>query len=268
MAKKNEIELVEAARTGDTRALEELLNLHEKQIYRFGLRMCGTEDDAKEVLQETLLSAFQGIHAFRGDAELSTWLYQVARSHCSRIVRKRARGPEDSLELESASDTVAHEGPTPDQESHARQVGEVLSVAIGALPENLREALILRDVEGLTAEEAAAVVGIEVRALKSRLHRARLKVREHLAALLGSEGEAGGGSCPELAEELAAYAGKEIDQSACVQIEDHLGRCPACADACEDLKRTVSICRRIPGDAVPAPVRSAVRQALTRAALG
>jgi len=263
---KRELELLEAARGGDERAIDELLRLHETQVYRFGLRMCGSEEDAKEVLQETLLTAFRNVHAFRGDAELSTWLYQIARSHCARATRKRAGAPDELLALDSAvaASTPAEE-PGPDAASHARQIGRVLEVAIRALPDKLREALILRDVEGLSAEQAAAAAGIEVRALKSRLHRARLQVREHLATLLGESPE-GGRGCPELASELEAYAAEEIDQAACTRLEAHLERCPDCAEACSDLKRTVSLCRRIPGDAVPAPVRSAVRNALRRAA--
>ena len=263
MAARSDEELIVAARQGDEGALEELLNRHERQVYRFGLRMCGSEEDAKEVLQETLLTAFKGLHAFRGDAELSTWLYQVARSHCFRTRRRRAGVPEEHLSLDSpAASEVPTEGQPPDEVSHARQMGEVLQAAILALPESYRETLILRDVEGLSAEEAAKVVGIEVRALKSRLHRARMQLREHLATLMGENAAAGGHGCPELAQELSEYAGQDIDQAACARIEEHLGRCPRCAEACDSLKRTVSLCRRIPGDEVPAPVRAAVRQAL------
>ncbi|NMO18197.1 sigma-70 family RNA polymerase sigma factor [Pyxidicoccus fallax] len=266
MAARSEAELIAAARQGDDGALEELLNRHERQVYRFGLRMCGSEEDAKEVLQETLLTAFQGLHSFRGEAELSTWLYQVARTHCFRARRRRAGVPEEHLPLDSAvASQVPAEASLPDDASHARQMGEVLQAAILALPDSYREALILRDVEGLSAEEAAKVVGIEVRALKSRLHRARMQLREHLATLLGENATAGGPGCPELARELSGYAARDIDQATCVRLEDHLGRCPRCAEACESLKRTVSLCRRIPGDAVPAPVRTAVRQALMEA---
>jgi RNA polymerase sigma-70 factor (ECF subfamily) len=105
------------------------------------------------------------------------------------------------------------------------------------------------------------VIGIEVGALKSRLHRARAQLRAELAALLG-DAEVGPAPCPELAQELTAYAAAEIDQATCVRIEDHLSRCPRCAGACETLKRTVSLCRRIPGDDVPAPVRTALRHAI------
>jgi RNA polymerase sigma-70 factor (ECF subfamily) len=118
---------------------------------------------------------------------------------------------------------------------------------------------VLRDVEGLSAEEAARVLGIEVGALKSRLHRARVDLRERLSAVF-SAGEAA--PCPELAEELAAYAAQEIDQATCARIEEHMKACARCSAACTSLQRTVSLCRQIPGGDVPAPVRAAVRAAL------
>jgi len=135
-----------------------------------------------------------------------------------------------------------------------------LSRAIAVLPPEQREVLILRDVEGLSAEEAAEVVGIEVGALKSRLHRARMALRTELAGILGTNDTAE--PCRELAQELTAYVGAEIDQATCVQIEKHLATCARCAGACDALKRTVSLCRRLPGDVVPAPVRTAVRDAI------
>lgn len=90
---REERELLELARAGDAQALERLLAKHEKQVYRFGLRMCGSEDAAREVLQETLLAAFKHIHSFRGEARLSTWLYQLARSFCLRSRRTRVGEP-------------------------------------------------------------------------------------------------------------------------------------------------------------------------------
>jgi RNA polymerase sigma-70 factor (ECF subfamily) len=256
----SESDLLAAIHRGDRAALEALLERHERQIYRFGLRMCGNEEDAREVLQETLLAAFKNIASFRGDAALSTWLYQIARSFCIKE-RRRARHPAESLD---ERDAPAEERPAPDAQTHAREVGAALAAAIGALPADRREVVVLRDVEGLSAEEAAAVIGIEVGALKSRLHRARLELRENLAALLAESTERGaaGAPCPELAQEIAAYAAAEIDQAACARIEEHLGRCPRCAGACDGLVRTVSLCRQIPGGEVPAPIRTAVRHAL------
>lgn len=259
-------QLLEAARSGDAKALDRLLARHEKRVYRFGLRMCGSEEDAREVLQETLLTAFQGLHTFRGDAELSTWLFQLARTQCLRSRRRRAGAPAQVEDLNAPGvDAVSDESRSPDELSQVRQLGEVLQVAILALPEDKREVLILRDVEGLSAEEAAKVVGIEVRALKSRLHRARLELRGHLSSLMHEDQQATGNGCPELAEELAAFAAQEVDQTTCIQIEAHLERCARCAESCESLKRSVSLCRRIPGDSVPGPVRTAVRSALRQA---
>ena len=251
-AEPEDRDLIDRARTGDRAAIELLLARYEPSIYRFGLRMCGDEESAREVLQETMLAAFRNLHGFRGDAALSTWLYQIARSFCI----KERRGARATGELD---EQLADPGPTPDRQAHARELGEALAAAIAALPGEQREVLVLCDVEGLSADEAARVVGIEVGALKSRLHRARMALRERLAGVLdASQTE----PCVELAHELTAFAADDIDQAACAKIEAHLAHCPHCAGACEVLKRTVSLCRAIPGDHVPSRVQEAVRAAL------
>jgi len=259
-------ELLKKAHGGDPAAVSTLLAKHEQQVYRYGLRMCGNEADARDVLQETLIAAYRNLGAFRGDAKLSTWLYQIARSFCLKQRRRREGEPAqfDSIETRPAQRLQTDESGT-DSRTHARQVSEVIQAAIGTLPDDHREALVLRDVEGLSAEDAADVVGIEVGALKSRLHRARLALKQRLADVL--ETPTSGIECPELASELAAYAASEIDQAACERIEAHLAKCARCSSACESLKRTVSMCRAIPGGDVPAPVKAAVRQALRKAGL-
>lgn len=257
----NDAELIALAQQGDSKAMNELLARHEQRVYRFGLRMCGNEDDAREVLQETLLATFKNLATFRGDAQLSTWLYQVARSFCLKQRRRHEGEPTSHESTESPEvKAMASETSGSDNQTHARQVGEVIQVAMQALPADHREALVLRDVEGLSAEEAAEVVGIEVGALKSRLHRARITLKQNLAAVL-DEGQSDLG-CPDMQRELSEYAASEIDQAACARIEAHLATCPKCSSACDSLKRTVSLCRAIPGGEVPAAVRAAVRHAL------
>lgn len=258
--------LLAKAHAGDARAIETLLEKHQDRVYRYGLRMCGNEDDARDVLQETLIAAYKNLASFRGDSRLSTWLYQIARSFCLKQRRRREGEPaqHDSLDDEQARVMPAEESAS-DVRTHARQVSEVIQAAIGTLPEDHREALVLRDVEGLSAEEAALVAGVEVGALKSRLHRARMALKQRLAAVL--ETQDSGIECPELAHELSAYAASEIDQAACERIEAHLAKCERCSAACESLKRTVSMCRAIPGGQVPAPVKAAVKNALRRAGL-
>jgi RNA polymerase sigma-70 factor (ECF subfamily) len=249
----DDLELLTKARAGDSAALDELLKRHERSVYRFGLRMCGNEDAARDVLQETLLAAFRNLRSFRGDASLSTWLYQIARSFCLK-----QRRPADAGEEEARA--VASPASPPDERAHAKEMASLIQAAIGSLPAEAREALVLRDVEGLSAEEAARVLEVSVPALKSRLHRARLALSAQLAAVLEAPEAA---ACPELAAELTAYAAEEVDQALCLRIEQHLGSCARCAKACEQLKRTVSLCRAIPGGDVPAPVKAAVRAALT-----
>jgi RNA polymerase sigma-70 factor (ECF subfamily) len=257
-------DLLSAAKAGEAAALEEILERHEKQVFRFGLRMCGSEDEAREVLQETLLAAFKGLRDFRGDAQLSTWLFQIARSFCQKRRRRAIGEPAKTLPLDSPeAAAVPTQAAAPDERAHAREIGELLQAAVLGLPAAHREVILLRDVEGLSADEAAKVLGLEVGALKSRLHRARLDLRERLSTLLGTGTPEGVPSpCPELANELVAYAGADIDQPACARIEEHLARCPRCAGACAALQRTVSLCREIPGGEVPAAIRSAVRKAL------
>lgn len=247
-------ELIAAAQRGEREAVDELLARYQARIYRFGLRMCGDEESAREVLQETMLAAFRHLPGFRGQAALSTWLYQIARSFCI----KERRGVRVMAPLDAG---LADPAPSPEARAHARRIGEALSAAIAALPAEQREVLVLRDVEGLSAEEAATVVGIEVGALKSRLHRARMALRETLAGAVARAPE----PCGELATELSAYAASEIDQAACVKIEAHLATCPRCASACDELKRSVSLCKAIPGNAVPPAVSAEVRGAILAA---
>lgn len=267
MTDVSDAQLLERVKKGDGKAMEQLLSRHEPRVYRFGLRMCGNEDDARDVLQETLLAAFKNLASFRGDSQVSTWLYQIARSFCIKHRRRREGEPSQHESMEASEvRSLASETSESDARAHARQVGQVIEAAMNTLQADHREALVLRDVEGLSAEEAAEVVGIEVGALKSRLHRARMALKQNLAAVL-DEKDADLG-CPELQQELSAYAASEIDQAACERIEQHLAHCSRCTAACESLKRTVSMCRAIPGGEVPAPVRAAVRQALRMSAVG
>lgn len=257
---RSETQLIEAARAGDSHAVDELLAMHEQKVFRFGLRMCGNEEEAREVLQETMLAAFRSLEGFRGDARLSTWLYQIARGYCLKARRRSVGEPPEMDDLEQAS-RVADEGEPADMRAHAREIGEALHAAILALPEPLREAVVLRDVEGLDGEEAARILGIELAALKSRLHRGRAGLRKHLSVLLEPSG-AVAAPCADLAREMREFSEADIDRATCAGIERHLAACPRCAESCLQLGQSASLCCSIPGDEVPAAVRASVRQAL------
>ncbi|HET6984151.1 MAG TPA: sigma-70 family RNA polymerase sigma factor [Myxococcaceae bacterium] len=265
---RSDQELLEAAQGGDEEAMEVLLARYEQQVFRFGLRMCGNEEDARDVLQETLLAAFRGMRQFRGEARLSTWLYQVARSFCTKARRRPMDAPARHEPLDGdAVRGLSVEESGPDERAHAREMARVIPEALLTLPEPQREVVILRDVEGLSAEEAARVVGIAVPALKSRLHRARFALQDRIAALLGAD-SGHPLACPELARELLLRDEDGLDQAACARLEAHLGRCPHCGPACEELKRSVSLCRALPTGGVPDEVRARVRSALRAAVYG
>jgi RNA polymerase sigma-70 factor (ECF subfamily) len=166
-------DLLAAARQGDAAALEALLVRYQPHLYRFGLRMCGNEDDAGEVAQESLISMARSLRDFRGDAAVSSWLYTIARSFC---IKKRRRGKfaparEESLDAPGidAAHRLADPAPGPEQTTSNRELQQALTRAIDALEPAQREVLVLRDLEGLSAPEVAKILEISVDAVKSRL---------------------------------------------------------------------------------------------------
>jgi RNA polymerase sigma-70 factor (ECF subfamily) len=253
--------LLARAHRGDRHAVEQLLARYEHQIYRFALRQCGDEQDAQDTLQETMIAAIRGLQGFRGEARFSTWLYQIVRSVCIKH-RRPGHTVRGGVPLSAAVEVVTTQA-QPDAQAHAHEIGAALAAAMSALSASHREAVVLHDVEGLSVDEAAEVVGVEVAAMKSRLHRGRLELRDHLAALLGESNAKV--QCPDLTRDLLAFFETNIDQTLCARVEDHLTRCRRCSGVCDSLKRTMSLCRRIPGDEIPPTVKTAVRCAVRAA---
>ncbi len=274
--------LLDAARQGDRGALEQLLARHQRRVYRFGLKMCRDPEDAKDVLQDTLLAVARGVKDFRGASSVSTWLYTIARSFCIKKRRRSKFAPaeETSLDDESATEArqVADEARGPDESLAGRQIEAALEQAIGSLAPMYREVLVLRDVEGLTAPEVAEVLGLTIEAVKSRLHRARVAVRQAVAPALGVPEPAALGApagavaavpgseigCPDVVELFSRHLEGEISASACADMERHLRACARCRSRCDTLQRTLAMCRSAPLPEVPEPVPVSVRQALRR----
>jgi RNA polymerase sigma-70 factor (ECF subfamily) len=261
--------LLEQARGGDGDALERLLERHQAQVYRFGLKMCRDPDDAKDVLQETLLAMARGVRDFRGASSISTWLYTIARSFCIKKRRTSKFAPDEERSLDSdvpaEAERLVDPAPAPDEALAGKQVEQALEQAIGALDPMYREVLLLRDVEGLTAPEVAEVLGLSTQAVKSRLHRARLAVRAHVAPLLGvpTPPAAAPGDCPDVLTLFSQHLEGEISADLCADLEQHLERCERCRGACDSLRRTLALCHgAAPAVAVPEAVQASVRRAL------
>jgi RNA polymerase sigma-70 factor (ECF subfamily) len=163
---------------------------HVDLMYRFAYRLCGEPEAAKDLVQETFLNAYRGFHRFRGDAQVSTWLYTIASRACLRMRRRRKGAPERELSLEEfipASDgefrlQIPIDGLSPEEALQNKQLREALDTAIDHLPKKYKMVLVLRDMEGLSAKEVGTIMGLNERAVKSRLHRARLFVRRQLSA--------------------------------------------------------------------------------------
>lgn len=263
----SDTELLDAARNGDKAALEALLERHQAQVYRFGMKMCRDPEDAQDVVQETLLAMARGVRDFRGASSISTWLYTVARSFCIKKRRRSKFAPEKTSLEATASDGDAIRDPdrTPDEVVSGKQVEAALEQAIHALEPMYREVLVLRDVEGLSAPEVGEVLGITVQAVKSRLHRARVAVRDRVAPVLGipAEEAAAPGTCPDVITLFSKHLEDEISAEVCRAMESHLERCPRCRAACDSFKQTLALCRTsAPKVDVPPAVQSAVRRAL------
>jgi len=190
--------LIAASQNGDAAALEALVRTHQDRVYGFAVRMCRNVEDAKDILQETFLGVIRSIREFREESKFSTWLYRIASNAC---LKKRRRGvhdptPEKELSLDDLMPRPDSEGRKPeiadwsDNAERALLRGELsarMEAAIDKLPKDYKIVLVLRDVEGLSADETAQVVGLSVAAVKSRLHRARVFVRRELAEYLGAE---------------------------------------------------------------------------------
>jgi RNA polymerase sigma-70 factor, ECF subfamily len=179
-----------AAQKGDVAAFEQLVGAHADRLYAVVVRFVGDRVEAEDVVQEALLRAWRGIGRFGGRAAFFTWLYRIAVNEANRALDKRTRRGSGVAIDEDAAQLAApaHEGPASQAEHIELRNG--LDVAIAALESPYRTALVLRDVEGLSTREAAAIAGVGEAAFKSRLHQARLKVRVALgdAALIAAAG--------------------------------------------------------------------------------
>ena len=180
-----EKELVRAAQRGDDSAFEELVRTYEKRVYHLALRMCGNVDDAYEVAQEAFLSAWKGMRFFRGDSSFSTWLYRLTSNAAIAFLRRQRRqGGSDGVSLDD-EDTfleVADPAPSPHQQAERLELRDALARGLSALSPEHRQVLLLRELQGLTYEEIAAALELDLGTVKSRIARAREKLRKYLVA--------------------------------------------------------------------------------------
>ncbi len=266
LPRAEERRLVAAARRGDRAAMKRLLEALSGPVYRFGQGFCRNPDDAQDLMQDVLATLVTRLDGFRGDASLSTWAFVVARNACARRRRRESRFT--PLEGDGGRPVVEPADPAagPHRRLERAELRAALERAIDALPPAQRQVLVMRDVEGLPAAEVGRILGLGERAVKSRLHRARLAVRATLAPFVtGGDAPPPAPGCPDTARLLSRYLEGELDARVCDTLARHVSGCPSCGGACDSLRAMLGVCRDWHDAPLPDRVRDGVRQAIRAA---
>lgn len=181
---------LQALKAGDRAEFSKLVDLYSSSLFRLALRILGDPQDAEDVLQETFLKAYRALPSFEGRSSLSTWLYRIVTNEALMVIRRAkpdllwADDEEENSEAISPSLFVDWDA-LPEQELLSHEVKQFLDQAVQQLSANLRIVFLLRDVAGLSVKETAEQLGLSEVAVKTRLLRARLRLREELSAYFG-----------------------------------------------------------------------------------
>jgi RNA polymerase sigma-70 factor (ECF subfamily) len=189
----SELGLVLAAKKGDLEAFSELVKRYDRNIFRIAQHITHNEEDAQDVVQEAFLKAYQNLEQFQGNSKFYTWLVRIAVNEALMKLRRRRSDKTVSLDEDVVTEEgsmpreVADWSPNPEQLYGQSELGDILKKTIQGLPPGFRTVFVLRDVEGLSTEETAEMLGLSIPAVKSRLLRARLQLRERLAKYFKSK---------------------------------------------------------------------------------
>lgn len=188
-------DLVERIRAGESALFAEIVKRHTGRAYAIGLSMLRNEQDARDVVQETFLNAYRRLDSFRGDAPLGGWLARIATNNALMKLRTRRRKPESPLEIKGPDfdGSGAHERqivdwrPIAEQNALDAELGQRIRAAVDELPEKYRTVLLLADYREMSMKQIAAALDLTVPNVKTRLHRARLSVRNALSVYLAAK---------------------------------------------------------------------------------
>jgi RNA polymerase sigma-70 factor (ECF subfamily) len=191
----DETALVAKAKAGDAQAFTDLVNQYERKIYRLAKHITQNDEDAEDVLQETFLKAYEHLDNFQGNSKFYTWIVRIAVNES--LMKLRKRKGDRTVPLDEPVDTgeemvtreIAVWDDNPEQRYSREEIQEILDKAVEGLKPDFRTVFILRDIEELSTEETAETLGISVPAVKSRLLRARLALREKLTRQFKRKGE-------------------------------------------------------------------------------
>jgi RNA polymerase sigma-70 factor (ECF subfamily) len=191
----DELALVEASRAGDAGAFSELVERYERKIYRLAKHITQNDEDAEDVLQESFMKAYTHLDSFQGDSKFYTWLVRIAVNEALMKLRKRKSDRTVSLDepQDTGEDLVTREiavwDDDPEKKYSREELAEILDEAVQSLKPSFRTVFVLRDIEELSTEDTAQALGISIPAVKSRLLRARLQLREKLTRYFRRKGD-------------------------------------------------------------------------------
>ena len=281
-------------RSNTPEAIEEALGLLQNTVYSFSMKVCGHPEDAEDTMQEVLFRSLRHLAKIQDPQALAVWLYTVTRNRCWRMRRKSANAPKATVALDELMPDDAELGRLLEDASegpegnllHAEQA-RVLHHAVLRIPAPLRMVLVLHDMEELTTEQVATILGLQGGTVRVRLHRARLCVRKEMARILdGTVAEQRSAKpakkarktartkdnerpaeCRELFANLSEYMDGRVEAPACDQMRIHIEACPACVAFLRELRVAIDRCRSldIPCDSAVAPrLRSILTQEYLR----
>ncbi|PYX83730.1 MAG: RNA polymerase subunit sigma-24 [Acidobacteria bacterium] len=196
----DELALVQAAKGGEVAAFEELVKRYDRNVFRIAQHITQNREDAEDVVQDAFLKAYQNLGQFQGQSKFYTWLVRIAVNEA--LMKLRRRRPERMVSLDedvkTEDDSVPREvadwSPNPEQLYTQSELHDILTRTIQGLPPSFRTVFVLRDVEGLSTEEAAEALDLSIPAVKSRLLRARLQLRERLSRYFQKRNVGGDGT--------------------------------------------------------------------------
>src|SRR6201996_7119107 len=182
-----DVALVAKAKEGDLQAFETLVRQYERQVFRIAQHITQNKEDAEDVVQDAFLKAYEKLHQFQGNSKFYTWLVRIAVNESLMRLRKRRTGRMVSIDEDVTTEDgsmprdLADWSPDPEQLYGQSELAEILRKTIQGLPPGFRVVFTLRDIDGLSTDETAETLGLSVPAVKSRLLRARLQLRERLS---------------------------------------------------------------------------------------
>ena len=206
MTEEKILSIIREVQSGDVNAFEDIVREYEKNVYNIALRMTGDREDALDVSQEAFLKAYHALPNFRGESKFSVWLYRIVSNACLDFLRERKRRAEVSLSVgddedESAEAEIRDDSLSPETLFERKLTREAVRRGLLSLPEDQRNILLLREIQGFSYEEIGRILSLESGTVKSRIFRARRKLCEFLAedgniSLPSSSRKSGGGDEP------------------------------------------------------------------------